>query len=360
VSFPGALAACMSNRIQVDGSALLGEGTYGKVFKGIDLETNQEVAVKRAKVEMRSAGGVHFTTIREIKIMRHLSHPNLMNLVTIYNEEGDSEEHTSVSLVMPFMHTDLGSIFADRSVVFTMSHVKGIIQQILAGLEYMHSRWFMHRDLKPANVFLDTKTGVCKIGDFGFARTYGTPFAGIHGRKRSFGGHMTAVVCTQWYRAPELFFGSTHYGPGIDIWATGCILCEMLPRQRTIAGRTSSHHRGPLFDAANDAEQLQKIFELMGTPSDDLWPLAKQLPKHYVFTHLPPPPVPWPETLFPESCQAASGSAEFIQSLLAMDPSDRVSAKEALESEYLASDIAPRPASARVIASLVQGRYRQK
>jgi cyclin-dependent kinase 7 len=350
----------MSKRIQIDKTALLGEGTYGRVFKGLDLETNQPVAVKRAKVEMRSAGGVHFTTIREIKIMKKLDHPNLMNLVTIFNEEGESEELTAVSLVMPFMQTDLGSIFSDRSVVFTMSHVKGIIQQILAGLEFMHSRWFMHRDLKPANVFLDTTSGVCKLGDFGFARTFGTPHAGIHNRKRSFGGNMTAVVCTQWYRAPELFFGSTHYGPGIDIWAAGCIMCEMLPRQRTVGGKTSTHHRGPLFDATNDIEQLQRIFELMGTPSDDLWPLAKQLPKHLVFTHLPPMSVPWPETLFPESCQAASGTADFIQSLLALDPNDRVSAKEALQSDYIASDVGPRPASARVIASLVQGRFKTK
>jgi serine/threonine protein kinase len=70
--------------------------------------------------------------------------------------------------------------------------------------------------------------------------------------------------------------------------------------------------------------------------------------------------VPWPETLFPESCQAASGTADFIQSLLALDPNDRVSAKEALQSDYIASDVGPRPASARVIASLVQGRFKTK
>jgi cyclin-dependent kinase 7 len=280
-----------------------------------------------------------------------------MNLVTIFNEEGDSEEQTSVSLVMPFMHTDLGSIFSDRSIVFTMSHVKGIIQQILAGLDYMHSRWFMHRDLKPANVFLDTNTGICKIGDFGFARTFGTAHPGIHDRKRSFAGNMTPTVCTMWYRAPELFYGSSYYGAGIDMWATGCILAEMLPRRQK--STKSGGSRGPLFEATNDIEQLQKIFELMGTPSDDAWPLAKQLPKYLVFTHLPPPAVAWSETLFPESCQAAPGTAEFLQSMLALDPVDRVSAREALDSDYLKSDVAPRAASARVIASLVQSRFKR-
>ena len=91
--------------------------------------TNQPVAVKRAKVEIRSAGGVHFTTIREIKIMKKLTHKNLMNLVDIYNEEGGTEDLTAVSLVMPFMQTDLGSVFSDRSIVFTMSHVKAITMQ---------------------------------------------------------------------------------------------------------------------------------------------------------------------------------------------------------------------------------------
>ena len=346
----------MSRRIQIDTSALLGEGTYGRVFKGLDTETNQPVAVKRAKVEIRSAGGVHFTTIREIKVMKRLNHPNLMNLVEIFNEEGESEELTSVSLVMPFMQTDLGSIFSDRSVVFTMSHVKGIILQILSGLDFMHSHWFVHRDLKPANVFLDTSSGICKIGDFGFTRTFGTAHTGIHNRKRPFGGYMTPLVVTQWYRAPELFFGSSHYGAGVDIWATGCIFSEMLPRQHDIKNR-SGCTRGPLFDASNDVEQLQKIFELMGTPSDELWPLAKQLPKHLLFTHLPPPPVAWPETLFPESCKAAAGTSGFLQALLAIDPNDRLAADEALKNDYLSSS-APLPASSRVLAKLVQSRFK--
>jgi len=347
----------MSKRIQIDNSALLGEGTYGRVFKGLDTLTNQPVAVKRAKVEIRSAGGVHFTTIREIKVMKRLNHPNLMNLVDIFNEEGDSEELTSVSLVMPFMQSDLGSIFADRSVVFTMSHVKGIIAQILSGLDFMNTHWFIHRDLKPANVFLDTSSGICKIGDFGFTRSFGTAHSGIHDRKRPFGGQMTPLVVTQWYRAPELFFGSSHYGAGVDIWATGCIFGEMLPRSVDSKTRTGSS-RGPLFDASSDIEQLQRIFELMGTPSDDLWPLAKHLPKHMLFTHLPPPPVAWPETLFPESCKAASGTSSFLQGLLAIDPNDRITAREALDDEYLLTTL-PSPASARVIASLVQSRFKK-
>ena len=337
----------MSTRIQVDQSALLGEGTYGRVFKGVDTLTGQPVAIKRAKVEMRSAGGVHFTTIREIKIMKNLEHRNLINLIEIFSEEG-TDETRSVSLVMPFMQTDLGSIFSDRSVIFTMAHVKEITLQILAGLACMHAHWFIHRDLKPANVFLDTKSGVCKIGDFGFARTFGTGHSGIQNRRRPFGGNMTPVVVTQWYRCPELFFGSSHYGPGVDVWAAGCIVCEMLPRK-------NHRGRGPLFDSSSEIEQLQRVFELMGTCSDEIWPKAKELPKFALFTHLPPPTTAWPETEFPESCAAAAGTAEFLQSLLAVDPADRVSAAEALASEYLCS-LRPLPAGERMIASLVSRR----
>ena len=334
----------MSKRIQIDQSILLGEGTYGRVFKGLDTQTNLPVAIKRAKVEIRSAsGGVHFTTIREIKIMRKLEHSNLMNLVDIFNEQDDQV----VSLVMPFMETDLGSIFSDRSIIFTMAHVKGITKQILAGLEYMHSHWYVHRDLKPANVFVDTTTGTCKIGDFGFARTFATPHSGIHGRRRPFGGTMTPLVVTQWYRAPELFFGSTHYGAGVDIWAAGCIVCEMLPRQKA--------NRRPLFEASSDTEQLSRIFELMGTPSDNVWPLGKTLPKFLLFTHLPPPSVAWPDTLFPGSCAAAVGTAEFIQSLLMIDPADRVGAGEALASEYLGTAL-PIAATNRLLANLFSTR----
>ncbi len=105
-------------------------------------------------------------------------------------------------------------------------------------MEYLHASWILHRDLKPNNLFLSSE-GVVKIGDFGLARH----FAASPRRP------MTHQVATRWYRAPELFYGCTQYGAGIDMWAVGCIIAEFLLRV-------------PLFPADSDLTQLCKIYEV--------------------------------------------------------------------------------------------------
>lgn len=91
--------------------------------------------------------------------------------------------------------------------------------------------------------------GIIKIADFGLARSFGSP-------TRLF----TNQVVTRWYRAPELLFGATRYGTGVDIWALGCILAELLLRI-------------PLLPGDTDIDQLQKIFQCMGTPTEEEWPV---------------------------------------------------------------------------------------
>lgn len=82
----------------------------------------------------------------------------------------------------------------------------------------------LHRDLKPSNVLL--AGGVVKLADFGQARP---GVAACHlGPGQGQGGRMTADVATRWYRAPELLYGAQQYGPGVDMWAAGCVLAELL------------------------------------------------------------------------------------------------------------------------------------
>ena len=76
----------------------------------------------------------------------------------------------------------------------------------------------------------------------------------------------TAQVITRWYRPPELLLGECFYGPAVDMWSVGCILAELY------TGRT-------LFDGGpSDAEQLQYIFKLCGTPTRENWPDHSKLP----------------------------------------------------------------------------------
>lgn len=88
-----------------------------------------------------------------------------------------------------------------------------------------------------------------KIADFGLAKRYGTPDR-IH----------THRVVTRFYRAPELLFGARAYGPGVDIWAVGCIIAELLLRV-------------PFLPGESDLDQLTKIFTTLGSPSEETWPV---------------------------------------------------------------------------------------
>jgi protein kinase len=93
--------------------------------------------------------------------------------------------------------------------------IRNIMFQTLQGIHYMHSvHKYFHRDLKPENL-LEFK-GTVKIADFGLAKLTNSspPF--------------TEYVSTRWYRSPELILKDNNYGTGLDIWALGCIMAELL------------------------------------------------------------------------------------------------------------------------------------
>jgi serine/threonine protein kinase len=194
-------------RVEAD----IGEGTYGKVHKSKDIRTGDLVAIKKLKSDT-SESGIHFTSLREIKIMRGINHENLMDLRDVYIQHGH------VCLVMPYMSTDLRHVIEERKKAgrsLEEKHIKCLAQQVCQGLKALHAKWFVHRDLSPGNVMI-TATGVAKIGDFGLARPYGSPDKAL-----------TSNVVTMWYRSPELFFGARAYSDAVDIWSFGCIVAEM-------------------------------------------------------------------------------------------------------------------------------------
>lgn len=145
---------------------------------------------------------------------------------------------SNVSLVFDFMDTDLEVIIKDSNIVLTTANIKAYMIQTLQGLNYLHTNWVLHRDLKPNNLLVNSE-GVLKIGDFGLAKFYGSP-------NRVY----THQVVTRWYRAPELLYGARIYATGIDMWAVGCILAELLLRV-------------PFLPGESDLDQLTRIFQVM-------------------------------------------------------------------------------------------------
>nr|CAD7200126.1 unnamed protein product [Timema douglasi] len=159
---------------------------------------------------------------------------------------------SNVSLVFDFMDTDLEVIIKDTSIVLTPANVKAYMLMTLQGLEYMHLNWILHRDLKPNNLLVSSN-GVLKLGDFGLAKFFGSP-------NRIY----THQVVTRWYRCPELLFGARMYGTGVDMWALGCILAELLLRV-------------PFLSGESDLDQLTRIFQVLGTPTEESWTVRYSL-----------------------------------------------------------------------------------
>lgn len=117
-----------------------------------------------------------------------------------------------VYMVFEYVENDLTGVLHHPSIHFTPAHLKSLMQQLLQGLGFIHSRGVLHRDLKGSNILLGRR-GELKIADFGLARFY------AKGR----GNDYTNRVITQWYKPPELLFGATVYGAEVDMWSAGYV-----------------------------------------------------------------------------------------------------------------------------------------
>eukprot|EP00041_Stephanoeca_diplocostata_P015443 m.294963 g.294963 ORF g.294963 m.294963 type:complete len:265 (+) comp20036_c0_seq34:187-981(+) len=192
---------------------VLGEGTFGKVYHGVDKSDQSEWAIKICKER--------YTKFEDCVLL-----PEVRSLIKLKKEAtgkyGDSgfphiillrelirEKCGTLSLVFEFAHgQDLGWIVDNTSKPFTTNHVNFLAKQLFRGLAFMH-RWYFHRDLKPENLMCSKDNCVLKIIDFGQARA-----------RRSKPPY-TDYCGTRWYRAPELQLSGQVYGTPVDLWSAG-------------------------------------------------------------------------------------------------------------------------------------------
>uniref|UniRef100_A0A914EJZ6 cyclin-dependent kinase n=1 Tax=Acrobeloides nanus TaxID=290746 RepID=A0A914EJZ6_9BILA len=209
----------------------IGEGSYGIVFKCRNRETDQIVAIKKF-VETDDDPQIKKIALREIRMLRQLKHPNLVNLIEVFKRNR--------KLHLVFEH-------CDRTVLDDLEKypkgcpealIKKVLYQLITALDFCHSQRCIHRDVKPENILL-TAQDVVKLGDFGFARIINTNEL------------YTDYVATRWYRSPELLVGDTQYGHAVDIWAIGCVFAEMVSGEALWPGRS-------------DVDQLYLIKQTVG------------------------------------------------------------------------------------------------
>lgn len=112
--------------------------------------------------------------------------------------------------------------------------------------------------------------GCIKIADMGMARTFNEPLKPL--------GEIDTVVVTSWYRAPELLLGSRHYTKAIDIFSIGCIFAELITFIPVFA--TSTDSVVPSIRTPYQQHQLDRVFNVLGYPSNSYWPDIKHVPEY--------------------------------------------------------------------------------
>jgi len=275
----------------------VGEGTYGVVYKAQD-STGGIYALKTIRLEAEDEG-IPSTAIREISLLKELQHPNIVKLVDVIHTE------RKLTLVFEYLDQDLKKLLDTCDGGLDPTTTKSFLYQLLRGVAYCHQHRVLHRDLKPQNLLIN-REGALKLADFGLARAFGIPV-------RSY----THEVVTLWYRAPDVLMGSRKYSTPVDIWSVGCIFAELVKGQ-------------PLFPGQTDADQLQKIFRMLGTPTEALWPTITELPD-WKPDFQKYDKQPWSQIV--PSLEEESGVA-LLEQMLVYSPDKRVSGRDAMTQPY--------------------------
>uniref|UniRef100_A0A182ITQ7 cyclin-dependent kinase n=1 Tax=Anopheles atroparvus TaxID=41427 RepID=A0A182ITQ7_ANOAO len=304
----------------------VGEGTYGIVFRARDTVSNEIVALKKVRIDQDIfKDGLPVSGLREIQILKNCKHENVVQLKEVV--VGNSLE--SIFLVMEFCEQDLASLLDNMDSPFTESQVKCIIMQLLKGLKYLHSNYIIHRDLKVSNLLLTDK-GCLKIADFGLARY-------VSDSEKP----MTPGLVTLWYRPPELLFGAKTQTTAVDMWATGCILGELLIHK-------------PLLPGTSEISQIELIINLLGTPTEAIWPDYAKLPLVQNFTLKMQPY----NNLKSKFTFLSAAGFRLLNYLFMYNPKNRATADECLSSTYFKE--APLPCDPKLMPTFPHHRDLKK
>nr|GMC52258.1 mitogen-activated protein kinase homolog NTF3 [Ipomoea batatas] len=340
----------------------IGRGAYGIVCSSINRETNEKVAIKRIHNAFENRVDA-LRTLRELKLLRHLKHENVIALKDVMmpiqrssfkdvylvyelmdtdlhqiikSSQALSNDHCQYFLFQPNLYSirkfktpelsfngtlspltaynAASSIVLHDTRIFSKSKSDSSFRtnylsssHLLRGLKYLHSANILHRDLKPGNLLINANCDL-KICDFGLARTSSS--------KSQF---MTEYVVTRWYRAPELLLCCDRYGTSIDVWSVGCIFAELLGRK-------------PIFPGTECLNQLKLIINILGSQrEEDIEFIDNPKARNYIKA-LPYSPGTQFSLLYP---QAHPMAIDLLQKMLVFDPTKRISVTEALHHPYM-------------------------
>ena len=204
----------------------IGAGGMGIVYLATHIESGKQVALKILPPALSDDEKLLERFEREIGILKRMKHPNIVK----YYGGGTYQGQRWYAME----YVDGGSLhdILNKRKRLTWDQAIQVGRQLTSALEHAHNAGIIHRDLKPGNLFV-TKNGRIKLGDFGIARDTEATALTAAGK----------TVGTYAYMAPEQIHGNGPISGKTDLYATGCLLYELL------VGETP-------FVSANPAEML--------------------------------------------------------------------------------------------------------
>jgi cyclin-dependent kinase len=231
-------------------------GLFSDVYKAMPREDHDLILPNKSIVALKltnpSAMEPPHDSIREVRLLQRARHPFVVELLDHFHQAGGR-----LILVFPFLPYTLEDQLKRGNM--QLPHQKLLLSQLMQGLEHIHSCGIIHRDIKPSNILLASPTGPAYIADFGIAWAADDPSAEPENEK-------IMDVGTTSYRPPELMFGNQWYNSSIDMWATGCVVAQVV----SLGSQT-------LFDSGDlgsDLALIKSIFSTLGTPNMDTWPVS--------------------------------------------------------------------------------------
>jgi len=224
----------------------LGIGSYSTVWKVKHKETNICFALKHESYIFNNLE-ICRNILREICLLHNLQNEGVVKIRDVRTTASDYNE----LLIFLDLHASDLKKFISTTKTISEERIKHIMYELLKTIKYLHSTGVLHRDIKPGNILLSEK-GKPVLCDFGLARgSIREEHFQVPRREhteeicsgtredykeeetqckscRKLTKDLTGYVATRWYRAPEIILCQANYGPGVDIWALGCVLAELL------------------------------------------------------------------------------------------------------------------------------------
>lgn len=286
--------------INYSAERVIGSGSFGVVYLAKVFETGESVAIKKVLQDKRFKN-------RELQIMKMLTHTNVVEMKHCFFSKGEkSPDEEYLNLVLEYVPDTVFRFccqYAKNNTYMPLIYVKLFTYQLLRSLNYIHSMNICHRDIKPQNLLIDPVKGILKLCDFGSAKqlTKGEP--------------NVAYICSRYYRAPELIFGSTKYTTAIDIWSAGCVLGELLICQ-------------PLFPGDSSVDQLVEIIRVLGTPTKNEIEAMNKDYTEFRFPHVKA--CSWSKIFADRKPPVTPEAIDLITQLLQYNPTKRIRPLDAL------------------------------